>query len=240
LERQHPCWHGRQGCRRSTENMKKQNAYTIKDDIFLEALRILHEHFQDVPYAIVGGGAVQVYVASTTIRETRLKSVKELNGLSIMLRKTGDVDLSFHVDEIELIRNFNHVIAQAAGKYTFHSFAKRFVVQDGSQRFNLNYQTEPDDLKGIPAYYYDIIQTAIPVELPYKNDTLRLKLARPEYLIVSKLTRIKQKDQFDITLLLRSMELNEYPFDSEEVRSILKSINKLENYDILAEIMEAG
>ncbi len=220
--------------------MKKQNAYTIRDEIFMDALRIIHDYFSDIPYAIVGGGAVQVYVASTAIQEAQLKSVQDINGLSFVLRKTGDVDLSFHFDVIELVQNFNLIIAQATGKYTFHSFTKRFVLQDGNRRFNLNYQTEPDDLKGIPAYYYDIIQTAIRVELPYKNETLLLKLARPEYLIVSKLTRVKPKDQIDIALLLKAIEFNDYPFDSEEVRSILKSIDKLENYDILVELMDVG
>lgn len=220
--------------------MKKQNAYTIKDEVFLDALKLIYDHFQDVPYAIVSGGAVQVYVASVAMQAAGLDSVKAINGLSFVLRRTGDIDLSFQHDATDLIKKFNLIIHEAFGTYTFHSYTKRFVMQDGKRRLNLNYQLEPKDLKDIPSYYYDIIQSAISIELPYKQERLHLKLARPEYLIVSKLTRVKPKDQIDIVLLLKAMELDEYPFDSEEVRSILKSIDKQENYDILVELMDAG
>lgn len=218
--------------------MKKQNVYTIKDDMFMDALKIIHDHFYDVPYAIVGGGAVQVYVASVAVKEAQLSSVKDINGLSFILRRTGAINLSFHCDFTELTKKFNLIIAETSG-YTFHSFTKRFVIQAGRRRFNLNYQTDPEDLKGIPAYYYDIINSAITIEIPYQNMLMPLKIARPEYLIVSKLTRVKPKDQVDIVLLLNAMESDDYPFDSEEVRSILKSIDKQHNYDILVELMDS-
>lgn len=218
----------------------KQNAYTIHDDIFMDALQLIHAHFQDVPYAIVGGGAVQVYVTSVAMKTASLRSVKDVNGLSFVLRRTGDIDLSFDYDLTELIKKFNLIIADTAGVYHFHSFVKRFVIQTGGMQFNLNYQVEPADLKGIPTYYHEIINTAISIELPDKNATLRLKIAKPEYLIVSKLTRTKPKDQVDIAVLLKAMEMDGYPFDSEEVRSILKSIHKEEQYEILVDLMDAG
>ncbi len=219
--------------------MQKQNAYTIQDEIFLDALEIIHTNFHETPYAIVGGGAVQAYSSSTAIKTAGLKSVKDINGLALILRKTGDIDLSFNDDAAELSKKFNLIIERSAGTYTFHSFFKRFVIQDGLRRFNLNYQTEPDDLKGIASYYYDIIHTAMRIELPCKSKILTIKIARPEYLIVSKLTRAKPKDQVDIMLLLKTMQADNYPFDSEEVRSILKSVNKLEKYDILAELADS-
>ncbi len=219
--------------------MIKQNAYTIKDAIFMDAIEIIHDNFSGTAYAIVGGAAVQIYVTSVSIRSEGLKSVKDVNGLSFVLRKTGDIDLSFNSDAAELKNRFNLIIGSQTGAYTFHSFFKRFVIQDGARRFNLNYQIEPDDLKGMPSYYYDIIETAVAVELPSKGKTLSVNIARPEYLITSKLTRTSPKDQIDIMLLLRAMEMNDYPFDSEEVRSILKSIDKAENYSILRELMDA-
>lgn len=219
--------------------MHKQNVYTIQDDIFLDALKLIHEHFQDVLYALVGGGAVQIYVSAAAIHAGQLQSVKDINGLAFILRKTGDLDLSFHVDAAELVAKFNLIIEQASGTYTFHNFPKRFVLQAGPRRFNLNYQIEPEDLKGISTYYHDIIATAITVVLPYQHTLLQLKLARPEYLIVSKLTRAKPKDQIDIALLLKAMETERYAFDAEEVRSILKAVNKGEQYDLLAELMES-
>ncbi|MGE0083998.1 MAG: hypothetical protein AB7S75_06205 [Desulfococcaceae bacterium] len=220
--------------------MKKQNTYIITDDIFMDSLEIIHENFSDIPYAIVGGGAVQIYVSSVAVQNARLGSIKEINGLSFILRRTGDIDLSFSYDSAELIKKFNVIISHASGFYTFHSFTKRFVLQQGSQRFNLNYQTDPEDLKGIPAYYHDIIDTAICVELPYKDRILQLKIARPEYLVISKLTRARPKDQIDIALILKSAEISGYPFDSEEVRSVLKSADAGDKYDILAELMESN
>jgi hypothetical protein len=41
-----------------------------------------------------------------------------------------------------------------------------------------------------------------------------------------------------IVVLLKAMESENYMFDSEEIRSILKSIGKDENYDILKDLME--
>ncbi len=51
-------------------------------------------------------------------------------------------------------KKFKLIIERSAGIYTFHSFFKRFVIQDGLRRFNLNYQTGPDDLKGISSPLY--------------------------------------------------------------------------------------
>ncbi|MDM8536358.1 hypothetical protein QUF70_06360 [Desulfobacterales bacterium HSG17] len=219
--------------------MKKQNAYTITDDIFLDTLEIISLHLNDIPYAIVGGGAVQVYVGSIAVKHSGLNSIKEINGLSFIFRKTGDIDMSFCYDSAKLVKKFNLIISQSDSPYTFHSFTKRFVIQDKIRRFNLNYQTEPVDLKGISEYYDDIIATAIVVKLPFKKSMLNLKIAKPEYIIASKLTRIKPKDQVDISMILKAMEIDDYPFDSEEVRAILKSVNKADKYDILAELMDA-
>jgi len=173
------------------------------------------------------------------IKTTGLNSVREINGLSLILRKTGAIDLSFNDDTADLSKKFNLIIERSAGIYTFHSFFKRFVIQDGLRRFNLNYQMEPANLKGIASYYYDIIHMAMRIELPYKNKILTIKIARPEYLIVSKLTRAKPKEQVDIMLLLKTMQADNYPFDSEEVRSILKSVKKADKYDILAELADS-
>ena len=219
--------------------MKKQNAYTIRDDIFLDVLEIIYRNFSNIPYAIVGGGAIQIYATSIVMKNACLSSVKDINGLSLVLRKTGDIDISFNYDPTELIKRFNLIIKKTTGIYTFHSFTKRFVVQEGARRFNLNYQIEPGDLKGIPSYYDDIINSAITIDFPCKREIIPIRIARPEYLIVSKLTRNKPKDQADIVLLLKSMELDNYPFDSEEVRSILKSVNKEEKYDILVELIDS-
>lgn len=219
--------------------MKKQNAYNIHDDIFLDALELINDHFQSIAYAIVGGGAVQVYATAVAVKKQELNSVKSLNGLSFALRRTGDIDLSFNMDDSHLIANFNLIMDKAPGPYSFHNFPKRFVIQDGSRRLNLNYQTRPEDLKGIPDYYHDIIDTALKVAIPFKEKILSINIAKPEYLIASKLTRIKPKDQIDIMLLLNAMELDGYSFDSEEVRSVLKSVNQGDNYPVLVELMDS-
>ncbi len=219
--------------------MKKQNAYTIVDEIFMDTLNIISQYFKDIPYAIVGGGAVQIYVASVAAKENHANSIRDIQNLSFMLRRTGDIDLSFQYDLTELTKTFNLIIKDISGYYRFHSFDKRFVIQQGHQRLNLNYQTEHSDLKGISPYYDDIIQTAITVDLPYKSRDIGIKIATPEYLIASKLTRIKPKDQADIVILLKAMEKDGYPFDSEEVRAILKSVQKQDNYMILAELMDS-
>lgn len=219
--------------------MKKQNVYTVRDEIFTDTLEIIYKYFNEIPYAIVGGGAIQIYASFAAMKGANLNSVKDLNGLSLSLRKTGGIDLSFDCDSTELIKKLNLIIEQTSGIYTFQSFSKRFVIQDGTRRLNLNYQINPDDLKGISTYYNDIIHTAITIEFPYKSKKIYLKIARPEYLIVSKLTRNKPKDQADIVLLLKSMEMENYPFDSEEVRSILKSVNKEDKYNVLLELMDS-
>jgi len=219
--------------------MKKQNAYTIVDEIFMDTLSTIYQYFKDIPYAIVGGGAVQIYTASVIAKENHVNTVKNIHNLSFMLRRTGDIDLSFQYDPIELTKTFNLIIEHASGNYQFHSFYKRFVIQQGQRRLNLNYQTEDSDLKGISPYYNDIIRTAITINLLHKNEEIGIKIAKPEYLIASKLTRIKPKDQIDIVMLLNAMEKDGYPFDSEDVRAILKSVQKQDNYPILIELMDS-
>jgi len=115
----------------------------------------------------------------------------------------------------------------------------RIFIQQGQRRLNLNYQTEDSDLKGISPYYNDIIQTAMTINLLHKNEEIGIKIAKPEYLIASKLTRIKPKDQIDIVMLLNAMEKDGYPFDSEDVRAILKSVQEQDNYPILIELMDS-
>ncbi|MBF0118761.1 MAG: nucleotidyl transferase AbiEii/AbiGii toxin family protein [Desulfobacterales bacterium] len=205
----------------------------------MDVLEIIHKYLSEIPYAIVGGGAVQIYTSSIAIKKKVIDSIKDINGLSFMFRKTGDIDLSFLYDLSELIKTFNMIIEQYSDVYKFHSFIKRFVIQKGNHRLNLNYQTEPNDLKGIRSYYDDIIHTAITVCLPYRNKIIEVKTAKPEYIVASKLTRIKPKDQIDIMILLKAVDMDNYPFDSEEVRSILKSVNKEDNYSILMDIMDS-
>ena len=102
--------------------MLKQNAYTIQDEIFLDALEIIYTNFYETSYAIVGGGAVQAYSSSMTIKTTGLNSVKDINGLPLILRKTGDIDLLFKDDATDLSEKFNLIIERVTGIYTFHSF----------------------------------------------------------------------------------------------------------------------
>jgi len=102
--------------------MLKQNAYTIQDEFYLDALEIIHSNIHETSYAIVGGGAVQAYSSSMTIKTTGLNSVKDINGLPLILRKTGDIDLLFKDDATDLSEKFNLIIERVTGIYTFHSF----------------------------------------------------------------------------------------------------------------------
>jgi|GEM_PF-6195008 len=65
--------------------MTKQNAYIISDDIFMDALNLICKNFSEIPYTLVGGGAVQVYVASAAIKQGAFSSVKKIQGLPFIL-----------------------------------------------------------------------------------------------------------------------------------------------------------
>jgi hypothetical protein len=220
--------------------MPKQNAYTIQDDIFLDTLQLIAEHFQQIPHALVGSGATQIYAAFAALKSTRGKSVKDFPGFALSLRKIGGLEVLFDDHAAELDAKFQQFTAQTGAAYSYQHFTKRFVSQQEQRRFNLNYCLAPEDLPEISAYYDDIVHTALTVDIPGPNRVLQLKIGCPEYLIVAGLLRAKPRDLLDMGLLLRAVDAEKYPFDAEEVRSILESVNKEERYDILAELMEAG
>jgi hypothetical protein len=109
--------------------IKKQNAYTINDDFFMDLLALIHEYFSLTLYAVVGGAAVQVYASSVAVKAYGVHSVKNINGLAFMLRKTGDIDLYFNRDITELTKTFQLIMQQSLSDYTYLNYIKRFVIQ---------------------------------------------------------------------------------------------------------------
>jgi hypothetical protein len=193
--------------------------YTVRDRGYFDLLGKVSEEFEraDMRYALVGGTGIQVRIADLLCRSQKV-SIKEVPELETLLRKTKDF-----IIRPEGIRS------------------KR-VIARGKEKTDvlLNYQTGPQDLAGLDeSFYTECIETAEDLFLKYGGSEIMVSVARPEYLIASKLTRDDPKDIWDIGMLLKTIEQNRNhsrKFKPSKVRSLLERANRGEIYGRLEEI----
>jgi len=222
--------------------------YTLKDRGYFETLKRITEELSrhNISYALVGGAAVQTRVADVLSRANKL-SIPDIPELETLLRKTKDFDITTK----PLEENFSFV-----------SFFNEFqalnpdlsIIEEGpkTKRINLsgknpvsvilNYQAGPQDLYGLDSsFYFECIDTAEELDLRYNNSRSKVRVAKPEYIITSKLTRADSKDIWDISVLLKTIEQhrNYTPkFKPSLVKFLLERAGRGEIYGRLEEIQK--
>lgn len=210
----------------------KRANYTIKDPFYFEAIRAISEVIDrnGIPYAIVGGTAYQIKMASIIGG-----NIGDGN-LDLVLRNTGDIDLTTDSDLGTMVRVFNEMVISNPHLCINNTPGKTVEVKKGRNNVYMHYQTEASDLKGLTDHYLRIIETAERVRISLRNGTIDVSIPKFEYLLASKLTRLAPKDQVDVYNLLNIAYKKDCQPDLEEVRQILKSIGKLENFDYIEQI----
>lgn len=227
--------------------MEKRN-YNLRDRGYFKLLQIVAEglDFQEVDYALVGGSAVQVRIAH---------AMNSYEGMTIpdipepMLRRTKDFDITTHSSEVELA-NFLNLLQVEHEPLTIKPTQPRRVVltyPSGNGRNTapvsvvLNYQTGPQDFSGLSdRFYNECLNTAEELHLDYKNEGLMVRVATPECIIASKLTRYSAKDVVDISGLLRVLDSYEEkgakPFNYDLIKQYLQEARKEHCFDRLNNI----
>lgn len=214
--------------------------YTIKDTLFQEILESFSEELEreGIQYALVGGAATQARIANL-LTKNGVMAINDAPGLEYLIRKTGDFDVAMDISEHNLVAFFNNYSAINAGRFSINQITndnKSLRIAKGSRYMNLNLEACPEDFKGLPNSYYDIINTSEPVGLRRGNSNIIVNVAKPEYIVASKLTRLEEKDKLDVYNLINCMYQNKKKFNFEEVKNVLKENNKEKYLDYLKEV----
>ncbi|MHA1866261.1 MAG: hypothetical protein ACTSWZ_07130 [Candidatus Heimdallarchaeaceae archaeon] len=221
--------------------------YTLKDRGYFEILKIVSEEFsrQKIRYALVGGAGVQARIADI-LSKAQETDVSNVQGLENLLRGTKDLDITSNASEEDFIKYFNEVQAlnPAINISSGGVRSKKFSLKGRRGKelvaICLNYQTGPQDLSGLDeSFYNECIQTSEILNLNYGNKEIGVSVAKPEYLVASKLTRSDTKDIWDIGALLRTIKQNPSvarEFNPDKVKELLERANRGEIYGRLDEI----
>ncbi len=205
--------------------------YTYLNRPYFNVASALHDAMeeQDIQYAIVGGSGVQATIVDAvamhglnTIKEHKLE-------LQNLLRPTKDIDIGTLGGSNEKMFSAGREIAEACGagyNPMLDSRALKFEFA-GQEPVYVQYEMSKEDFKGLPEIYDSVVNEAKTLSLCYNGKrAIDLKVAKPEHLIASKLTRGADKDKIDISHLLTVCKNSNIPIQLEDIRAILKGSNK--------------
>lgn len=225
--------------------MAKGN-YTLRNQDYFDLLGRVTEGLDEegIEYALVGGAGVQARICDI-IGRARQVPIRSADELDLLLRPTGDYDITAKSTEQDFVKFFNALQAKNAPHILVEQKGKRSarIVFDGTEKIAVtaNYQTGPQDFMGLDdEFYEEVIQTADMLNLAYNSHRISARVAQSEALVTSKLTRSTVKDVVDIVSLLRA--INTYggqsldTFDEEKVRSTLERAGKGEMFSELERI----
>ena len=223
-----------------------KNNYNLRDWGYFKLLQLISEglEFREVDYALVGGAAVQARIvhAFNTYEGLTAPNIPEP-----MLRRTKDFDITTLSSEGELVHFLNLLQLENEPLIVRPKQPLRVNLTYSGRNAEpvtvlLNYQTGPQEFSGLSdEFYAECLRTAEDLFLHYNNEEARVRIATPECIIASKLTRSSAKDIVDISGLLRVLDSYQKkgakPFNYELVRSYLKEAEKEYCYQNLETIM---
>ena len=213
----------------------ERSRHIITDQSYFDAVKALVSelNYNEIPYAVVGGTAYQIKLASLLGGNDPITSI---SGLESVLRPTGDIDLAVQSDASEMTRIFNEM-AMTSSFQIENRLHNSAALKVGSNSVSVNYETSPEELRVISSHYGRIIDTAESVYLSHsRRSTASINIPKPEYLLVTKLLMARVKDFTDISNLLNVMRSKGKKVDFEEILSILKSVNKENKFEPIKEI----
>lgn len=224
-----------------------KNNYTLGDFGYFKLLQLVAEgfDFQEIDYALVGGGAVQARVVEMF---NKYEQITAPDVPELLLRKTKDFDITTRSSDAELVSFLNllqfeneplSIRPKQPRRVNLTYFGRNFAPVS----VILNYQTGPQDFSGLGEQFYnECLDTAEVLHLRYNNEEVRIRVATPECIIASKLTRSSPKDIVDISGLLRVLARYEgrsaKSFNYGLVKQYLKEAGKEHCFQNLDEIME--
>lgn len=223
---------------------KSGPGYTILNSFYFSALRALGTELEreDIPYAFVGGTAIQLRVADI-LGGNGAADIKGIGGLDVLLRRTGDIDVATianHGQIVSVVNMLTHLspfdaelrgggLARLTRRTREHGIDDVILV---------NIYTGVADVRGLGDHYEPQITTAEEVIIRKGNEQLIIRVPTLAYCMATKLMRGEEKDKIDVHGLLKACTERNVPFhqDLEEARSILKSIGKEDRFSYIREI----
>ena len=118
--------------------------FTLLDDPYFSALRRVVAAFHEagIPFCLVGGGAVQAWIATLRTREGGI-SLSEEPVLVTALRKTRDLDFATRSDEATALELLNQIAADGPGTHVSGPRSARLGP------VSVALTLHPDDLSGM-------------------------------------------------------------------------------------------
>ncbi len=225
----------------------RQNNYNLRDWGYFKLLQMIAEGMDhlDINYALVGGGAIQAQIVNVF---NNYENVTAPDVSELLLRKTKDFDITTRSNEVDLIHFLNMVQLENEPLSIRPKQPRRVNMTYRGRRGTepisvmLNYQIGVQDFSGLgEEFYNDCLDTAEDLYLNYNNEDMRVRVATPECIVASKLTRASPKDIVDISMLLKVLTSNKSkgvrPFNYDLVKSYLKEAGKEYCYETLATIV---
>lgn len=211
----------------------KSSKYTIKDDFVWRTLSSFKDEVerQRIPYSLVGGVAVQARIADLLSEDGRW-DIYGVPNLDSLIRPTGDFDFALDVSKNDNVSNdnlsylFNIFISNANNFSAKQISSKSMRINQNDQSIILNCETCPEDFKGLPKFYQDIIDSSENISLRKNNSHLDIVVPKIEYMLASKATRAEEKDIFDMYNLINHSLDKKKPVDKEFIRNVLKESGK--------------
>ncbi|MEK6900119.1 MAG: hypothetical protein AABX05_03265 [Nanoarchaeota archaeon] len=226
--------------------MTKGN-YVLGDWGYFKLLQLVAEGLEnrDIDYALVGGGAVQARIIDAF---NRYEGITAPNVSELFLRRTKDFDITSRSSEGELVYFLNMLQVENEPLSIRPKQPRRVnLAYKGRQNIEptvvvLNYQLGTQDFSGLSEKFYnECLDTAEDLDLRYNNEVARVRVATPECIVASKLTRSSVKDIFDVSTLLKIMaqykEKGMKPFNYDLVRRYLEESGKGHCYNNLDSIV---
>lgn len=192
--------------------------FTLLDDPYFSALKRVASAFDEagIPFCLVGGGAVQAWIATLRTNEGAI-SLSEEPMLETALRKTRDLDFTTRSDEGTAIKLLNRIAADAPGTHVSGPRSARLGP------VSVALTLHPDDLSGMAALYDRFLDSRTTVRLKQSGKIDEFPAIALEELVVTKITRRgdKTKDLVDIAQLAEALKASARSLDFSAIRSML-------------------
>lgn len=213
-----------------------KGGFTIRNENFFRALQVLSQELyeQGIPYAVVGGTAVQVRLANLVSKNGE-ENFNRCPSMDILLRKTGDIDLATDSTLEDMVTFFNMLQAQTPDVSVRSSVEYHAGMCVGGESVAVNYQVSPEQFKGLTTHYKEIINTAVPRTIRRGRNQATVYVPSDNYLLASKIIRGKEKDKIDAVNLIKAIKSAGKEPPLEQARSILKSVGRENKFDKFAD-----
>ena len=225
--------------------LKSKN--TLLDTEYFDLISTLHDFSEDteVKYAIVGGGAIQAYLADILTnkhgnRKPKFESIRDAKSqLEHVFRPTDDIDIVMLTKENPSFFSFNleQYIHQNYQPNSIKPSHKAMTVSRNGHQMRVQLATDPKIYRGFEDELFNYqVESANKLKLIYdhrgKGKSTTVFVPKPEVLVLPKISRFNPGDIIDLNNLTKGLKASGIGFDRAEVRGLVKEFAP-ERADIL-------